>query len=60
MSGADNCENCNYFVYDEEYDNYVCTVNLDEDDLERFMSYSTFHCPHFQFQDEYKIVRKQN
>ena len=36
MSGANNCENCSHFVYDEEYDNYVCAVNLDEDDLERF------------------------
>jgi hypothetical protein len=47
-------------VYDEEYDCYVCQVNLDEDDMGRFLSNTAFHCPHFQFNDEYKIVRKQN
>ncbi len=59
MGGANNCESCNYYAYDEEYDCYVCQMNLDEDDMERFMSYSVFHCPHFQYKDEYKIVRKQ-
>jgi hypothetical protein len=59
MGGANNCESCNYYAYDEEYGCYVCQMNLDEDDMERFMSYSVFHCPHFQYKDEYKIVRKQ-
>ncbi|MBP1756824.1 MAG: hypothetical protein H6Q59_3222 [Firmicutes bacterium] len=59
MNGANSCENCGHYTYDEEYDTYVCLVNLDEDDMERFMSYSVFHCPHFQINDEYKIVRKQ-
>ena len=59
MSGVNNCESCSHYTYDEEYDTYVCLVNLDEDDMERFMSYSVFHCPHFQLNDEYKIVRKQ-
>ncbi len=59
MSGANHCESCGHYEYDEEYDCYICTVNLDEDEMERFMSYSTFHCPHFQIHDEYKIVRKQ-
>ncbi|MGF7145208.1 putative paraquat-inducible protein A [Anaerotaenia torta] len=59
MDKANHCESCNYYEYDEEYDCYVCRVNLDEDDMERFTSYSVFHCPHFQYKDEYRIVRKQ-
>lgn len=55
-----NCEDCLHYVYDDEYDCFVCLVNLDEDDMGRFLSGSTMNCPHFQFNDEYKIVRKQN
>jgi hypothetical protein len=25
------CESCVYFDYDEEYEENVCTINLDED-----------------------------
>lgn len=60
MAGATNCESCTHYGYDEEYDCYVCQVNLDEDDMGRFLSNTAFLCPHFQFYDEYKIVRKQN
>ena len=59
MGSAGNCESCMHYVFDEEYDCYVCLVNLDEDDMGRFLSGSVFQCPHFQFNDEYKIVRKQ-
>ncbi len=59
MSGVTNCESCGNYIFDEEYDCYVCQVNLDEDDMTRCLSSSVFHCPHFQFNDEYKIVRKQ-
>lgn len=60
MGQATNCESCIYYVFDDEYDCYVCQVNLDEDDMGKFLSNTAFHCPHFQFNDEYKIVRKQN
>lgn len=59
MNEKNSCESCMNYVYDNEYDCYVCEVNLDEDDMVRFLSSSQFHCPHFQFNDEYKIVRKQ-
>ena len=59
MSVSTNCESCMNYMYDEDYDCYVCQVNLDEDDLGRFLSNSVMLCPHFQFNDEYKIVRKQ-
>lgn len=35
-------------------------VNLDEDEMQRFLSYSNFDCPYYSLDDEYKIVRKQN
>ena len=55
-----NCEQCAYNVYDEEYDCDVCSVNLDEDEMIRFLSGSDYHCPYFKFYDEYKMVQKQN
>lgn len=58
--GSSNCENCAYYEYDDYYDSYGCSINLDEDEMERFMSYSTFNCPYFKFYDEYKMIRKQN
>jgi hypothetical protein len=56
---ADRCESCAYFDYDEEYECYVCGVNLDEDELYRFMQ-GNFECPYYNAYDEYKVVRKQN
>lgn len=54
-----NCENCSNYVYDEEYGYYQCEVNLDEDEMVRFLQGKFFNCPYFSFDDEYKIVRKQ-
>lgn len=55
-----NCEQCAYYIYDDEYDCYVCSINLDEDEMLRFMSASDYNCPYFKFYDEYKMVQKQN
>ena len=30
-----NCETCMYFGYDEEFEEYFCEVNLDEDEMEK-------------------------
>lgn len=54
-----NCEYCSNYVYDEEYGYYSCDVNLDEDEMGRFMTNTFQSCPYFQMNDEYKIVRKQ-
>jgi len=51
---------CAYYDYDEEYECYVCNVNMDEDDYAGFMSNKKNTCPYFIMYDEYKIVRKQN
>ena len=53
------CEECAYFGYDEEIDDYYCSVNLDEDDMARFLSHKHKRCPYFKDGDEYRIVRGQ-
>ena len=55
-----NCETCVYYDYDEDLDAYICTVNLDEDELERLASGRYASCPYYRFYDEYKFVQKQN
>lgn len=55
-----SCEDCAYFTYDEEYDYYVCEMDLDEDEMMRFMQSSFSDCPYYRSGDEYAVVRKQN
>lgn len=54
-----NCETCTYYDYDEEYEEYFCQVQLDEDEMERFLSDSFQNCPYYRLEDEYITVRKQ-
>ena len=54
-----NCEYCSNYEYDQELGCYVCLVNLDEDEMSRFMRDIYRDCPHFSYGDEYDIVRKQ-
>ena len=56
---ASNCETCMNYEYDEEYEYYVCTKNLDEDEMYHFVKGEFSHCPYYQYGDEYQIVRKQ-
>ena len=46
-------------LYDEEDEEYYCSVNMDEDDMARFMQSSYKECPYFRNGDEYKVVRHQ-
>lgn len=57
--GRSNCECCVNYVYQEEYEYFECLVNLDEDEMARFMTCSFDNCPYFRLEDEYGIVRKQ-
>ena len=43
-----------------QYDDYVCDMDLDEDEMARYLSHTTSACPYFEPGNEYKIVRKQN
>ena len=53
------CENCTNYVYDDECECYVCQVNLDEDELYRFLSGNNRECPYFRLDDEYKLASRQ-
>ncbi len=54
-----NCESCANYVYDEDYECYICEMDLDEDEMGKFLSCSFDHCPYYQSDDEYRIVRHQ-
>lgn len=58
MAGL-SCEACVNYVYDEDYECYCCLVNLDEDEMYRFLTNGVRECPYFRLDDEYAVVRKQ-
>lgn len=53
------CETCNHYCYDDEFEEYYCEVNLDEDEMVKFLTDTFQGCPYFHLEDEYKTVRKQ-
>ena len=53
------CELCAYYAYDEEYEEYYCSVDMDEDDYVRLVTGHYSECPYFVNGDEYKVVRHQ-
>ncbi|MCI8606766.1 MAG: hypothetical protein HFG72_08105 [Hungatella sp.] len=57
--GPSGCESCANYVYDEEYDYYVCEADLDEDEMARFLLDHRFDCPYYHSGDEYLVVRHQ-
>ena len=54
-----NCESCEFYVYDDYTDSYTCNMNLDEDEMGKFLTGSTRGCPYYRYYDEYKSVRRQ-
>ena len=54
-----NCESCVNYYYDDELEEYCCDINLDEDEMCRFLSGANFECPYFKLDDEYGVVRHQ-
>lgn len=55
-----NCEYCMNYYYDEEYECYSCAMDLDEDEMYRFVYGKNDACPYYRQGDDYTIVRKQN
>ena len=55
---ADQCEFCANFVSDDEFGDY-CNINLDEDEMRRFITGDNYNCPYFRNDDEYELARKQ-
>lgn len=59
MATSSNCEHCMYYEYDDDYECYICAMDLDEDEMARFLQRRNANCPYFRFGNEYKIVKKQ-
>ena len=55
----DKCESCVFYLYDEEYDDYVCDMDLDADELARLPASDTGSCPFRRPGDDYLTARKQ-
>ena len=54
-----NCESCVWYDYNDVDDAYECGVDLDEDEMYRFLSGSQWECPYYSHDDEYAVVRHQ-
>ena len=54
-----SCDICMNYTYDDDYECYTCEVDLDEDEMARFLSNTYLDCPYYQPGDEYLVVRKQ-
>lgn len=48
------------YAYDEEYECYMCMIDMDEDEVNNIYSNKRRSCPYFRMGDDYTIVRKQN
>ncbi|MCR5776757.1 MAG: DUF6472 family protein [Lachnospiraceae bacterium] len=53
------CDSCANYGYDEEEEYYYCGVDLDQDDMYKFLTGSDFACPFYKNGDEYAVVRHQ-
>lgn len=53
------CDECAYLTYDNEYQEYVCDAQMDEDDYYRVSGADFKECPYYRNGDEYRVVRKQ-
>lgn len=54
-----SCDTCANYEYDDDEEYYTCAINLDEDEMYRFLSGSKFECPYYTNGDEYAVVRHQ-
>ena len=54
-----NCEDCLHYDYDEEEDVSFCNVDLDEDEMERFLRGDSRSCPFYHRGDDYSTARRQ-
>lgn len=59
IMAQNSCESCTYYTYDEDYESYMCDINMDEDEYMRLISDQHYQCPYYRNGDEYMVVRKQ-
>ena len=53
------CDTCWYYDYDEEFDEYYCMMDLDEDEVYRFLISDRSRCPYYRQGDDYTLARRQ-
>ena len=53
------CDSCWYYDYDEEYEEYYCMMDLDEDEVYRIMTSRNRHRPHYRPGADYTLARRQ-
>ena len=53
------CDECAYYEYDEEDEQYYCSVDMDEDDYYRFITGKQKECMYYRNGDEYAVVKHQ-
>ena len=56
---AANYEECVNYDFDDETESYYCTMDLDEDEMERFLRSANDACPFYRPGDDYKTARRQ-
>lgn len=52
------CETCRRYDYDEEFDEFYCRMELDEDEFQRFFADPRGRCPYYQKGDDYRLPRQ--
>lgn len=57
--GGCECETCWHYDYDEEFDEYYCMMDLDEDEYYRIVATNQIHCPYYRQGDDYTLARRQ-
>ena len=53
------CESCWHYDYDEEFEEYYCMMDLDEDEVYRIATSKSQHCPYYRQGDDYTLARRQ-
>ena len=53
------CEDCVCYDYDQELEAFVCTMDLDEDEMERFLRRAGGACSFYRRGDDYTTAKKQ-
>ena len=53
------CESCWHYDYDEEFEEYYCMMDLDEDEVYRIRNSRSQHCPFYRQGDDYTLARRQ-
>ena len=54
-----SCESCTYYAYDEDYECYICEMDLDEDERYRILTDRNDQCPYYRQGDDYTLARRQ-